>query len=92
MEIIWTDTALETFLKVIDYLSNDWTLREVEEFELKVDQIIERIISFKQMCPESKLFGYKKCVIDKNNSIVYHIVNNKLLIITFIDNRSEHSF
>lgn len=92
MEIIWTDTALETYLKVIDYLYDYWTIKEMENFELDVDQLIERITSFDQICPESKLFGYRKCVIDEHNSLVYHIINNKLLLVTFLDNRSQHSY
>ena len=92
MEIIWTETALKSFLKVIDYLFDYWTSKEVEAFEIDVDQLIERIASFNQICPESKLFSYRKCVIDEYNSLVYHIVNNKLLLVTFIDNRSQHSY
>ena len=92
MEIVWTDTALETYLKVIDYLLDYWTSKELESFELDVGQLLERITSFKQICPESKLFGYRNCVIDEHNSLVYHIVNNKLLLVTFLDNTSQHSY
>jgi plasmid stabilization system protein ParE len=92
MEIIWTDTALETYLKVINYLIDYWTMKEMEAFEIDVDQLIERISSFNQICPESKLFGYRKCVIDEQNSLVYHIENDKLLLVTFFDNRSQHSY
>ena len=92
MEIVWTETALESFFKVVDYLFDYWTNKEVEAFEFYVDQLIERIASFNQICPESKLFGYRKCVIDEHNSLIYHIINNKLLLVTFIDNRSQYSY
>ncbi len=92
MEIVWTETALESFFKVVDYLFDYWTNKEVEAFEFDVDQLIERIASFNQICPESKLFGYRKCVIDEHNSLIYHIINNKLLLVTFIDNRSQYSY
>lgn len=92
MEIVWTETAFETYLKVIDYLFDYWTLKEIETFELDIDQLIERVASFNQICPESKLFGYRKCIIDEHNSLVYYIVNNKLLLVTFLDNRSQHSY
>ncbi len=92
MEIIWTDTALETYLKVIDYLFDYWTIKELDFFEVDVDQLIERISTYNQICPESELFGYRKCVIDEHNSLVYLIENNKLLLVTFIDNRSQHSY
>lgn len=92
MEVVWTETALETFFKVVDYLYDHWSSKEIETFENNVDALIERIASFNQICPESKLFGYRKCVIDEHNSLIYHVVNNTFLLVTFIDNRSQHSF
>ena len=92
MEVVWTDIALETFFKVVDYLYDHWSNKEIETFENNVDELIERIASFNQICPESKLFGYRKCVIDEHNSLIYHVANNTLLLVTFIDNRSQHSF
>jgi hypothetical protein len=32
MEIVWSETAIETFFKVVDY----WTNKEIESFENKV--------------------------------------------------------
>jgi plasmid stabilization system protein ParE len=92
MEVVWTENALESFFRVVDYLFDHWTLQEIESFELNVDQLIERVASFNQICPESNLFGYRKCVVDEHNSMVYHIINDKLLLITFIDNRSNHPY
>ena len=87
MEIVWSETALETFFKVIDYLFDNWTDKEMEAFETNVDTLIENLTSFNQICPEAKLFGYRKCVIDKHNSLVYHIENNILYLVTFIDKK-----
>ena len=92
MEIVWSETALETFFKVIDYLFEHWTDKEIQAFETNVDTLIENLTSFNQICPEAKLFGYRKCVIDKHNSLVYHIENNILYLVTFIDNRSNLSY
>lgn len=92
MEVVWTEVALESFFKVVDYLYDQWSIKEIETFENNVDELIERIASFNQICPESKLFGYRKCVIDEHNSLIYHVTNNTLLLVAFIDNRSQHSF
>jgi plasmid stabilization system protein ParE len=92
IEVVWTDTALETYLKVIDFLFDFWSNKEVKTFEKKVDNLIQNIVSFNQLCPESKLLGYRKCIIDKHNSLIYHVIKNKLILVTFIDNRSQHSY
>lgn len=92
MEIVWTETALTTFYNVIDYLFDHWSTKEIETFELEVDVLLKRIASFNQICPESKTFGYRKCVIDEHNSLVYYIFNNILYLVTFLDNRSRHPY
>ena len=92
MEVVWTNTALETFLKVIDYLYDYWTFEKMNEFDIKVDKLIERVSIFDEICPESNLFGYRKCQIDQYNAMIYHIVNNKLLFVTFVDSRSNNIY
>lgn len=52
MEIVWSETALETFFKVIDYLFEHWTNKEMEAFEINVDTLLERLTSFNEICPE----------------------------------------
>ena len=92
MEIIWSETALETYLKVIDYLFEKWTIKEIIVFEYKVDELLNKIKKLKQFCPESKILGYKKYTIDANNSVIHTISNNNILLITFLDNRSSNIF
>ncbi|MDQ1163294.1 hypothetical protein QE422_003662 [Chryseobacterium sp. SORGH_AS 447] len=33
MEIIWSEETFENYIKVIDYLLENWTMKEVERFE-----------------------------------------------------------
>jgi hypothetical protein len=37
MEIVWSETALETFFGVVDYLFEHWSIKEIEIFEKNVD-------------------------------------------------------
>jgi plasmid stabilization system protein ParE len=90
--LFWTENAIESFCKVVDYLFDNWSSQAIEIFELETDKLIERVASFNQICSESKLFGYRKCVIDSQNSMIYYILNNKLPIVNFIDNRSQNFY
>lgn len=92
MEIVWSETALNSFLGTIDYLFEKWSLKKINNFELKVDRLLENILANNELCPESKIFGYRKCSIDGINSLVYLIVNNTLFLVTFLDNRSSNLF
>ncbi|TRX38103.1 hypothetical protein FNW52_04160 [Flavobacterium sp. ZT3R18] len=89
MEIVWSKTSLETFFKVVDYLFEHWTLTEIESFEKNVDDLLEKISVNIELCPQSKIFGYRKCIIDNQNALVYSIINNKISLVTFIDTRSQ---
>ena len=92
MEIVWSETALETFFRVVDYLFEHWSIKEIETFEKNVDSLLEKIETNNELCPESNLYGYRKCVIDEHNSLVYSIVNNTIFLVTFIDNRSQNIY
>lgn len=89
MEIVWSETSLETFFKVIDHLFEHWTLKEIKRFETNVDALLEKISINNELCPQSKIFGYRKCTIDSQNALVYSTINNKIFLITFLDTRSQ---
>jgi plasmid stabilization system protein ParE len=92
MEIVWSDTALATYFKVIDFLFDYWTEKEVATFDENVEALLHRLAFHNHICPESKLYGFRKCVIDEYNAVVYQIANNKVYLVTFLDNRSAHSY
>jgi hypothetical protein len=92
MEILWTETALKTYLVVIDYLFEHWSLKEITSFENKVETLLDKILIHNELCPISKSYNFRKCIIDSNNSMVYFVNKNQIIIVTFIDNRSINSY
>lgn len=92
MEIVWSESALYSYFRVVDYLLENWTHLELLAFEKNVDKLLEQITLNNDLCPQSKLFGYRKCLIDKHNSLVYDITNNTIVIVSITDNRSIHPF
>ena len=91
MNIVWSDTALETYLHFIDYIFGKWTKKEVGNFQKNVDKLLERLSVNDQLCPASKLLNYK-CVVSKQTSLIYSIQNNVIYLVTFIDNRALNNF
>ncbi len=92
MEVVWTATSLETYYNVVDYLLESWPSFVLESFQSKVDSLLVRIKNNNDVCPESKILGLRKCLIDEHNSLIYEIIKNKIFLLTFIDNRSQHKF
>ncbi len=51
MEVVWTETTLETFFKVVDYLQDHWSSKEIETFENNFDDLFKelaRLIKYAQ--------------------------------------------
>lgn len=92
MKIIWSDNAKINFWKVVDYLYENWTEKEVLNFENKIDVLTKRIAGNTSLCPLSKISNLRKCPIDKNNSLIYLYENQLIYIVTIVDNRSMHQF
>jgi plasmid stabilization system protein ParE len=95
MEVIWSAKARITYFNVIDYLSRNWTIKEIKQFELRTQIIIDTIKKYPKIFPQSIAHGHiRRAVIDKNNSLFYKIElqNKKIYIINFFDNRQNPSY
>ena len=92
MEVVWSDEALLNYFKVLDYLFDNWSANEIENFENSFDELITRTKDNNEMCPKSKILNFRKCLIDKNNSLIYQEINGKIFLISLIDNRSSHQY
>ena len=92
MTIIWSQKAGETFQRNIDYLRNNWTQTEVDNFVAKVFQYLdilraEPFIARRTYKTKNTYIG----VIIPHISVIYRIKPKKglLELVTFIDNRQS---
>lgn len=92
MEVVWSEEVLRNYFRVLDYLLENWSVREIENFESRFDDLILRLQNHKEICPKSLLLNYRKCLIDKNNSLIYQEINNKIFLVAIIDNKSSHQY
>jgi plasmid stabilization system protein ParE len=92
MEVIWTEEAEKMYFRIADYLLTEWDLSVALRFESSVNNLITKLQSFNELCPQSKVLLCHKCTIDGHNSLVYKIINDTIFIVTLLDNRSIHSY
>ncbi|AZB30603.1 type II toxin-antitoxin system RelE/ParE family toxin [Chryseobacterium balustinum] len=92
MEVVWSEEVLRNYFRVLDYLLENWSVREIENFESRFDKLILRLQNHKEICPKSLLLNYRKCLVDKNNSLIYQEINNKIFLVAIIDNKSSHQY
>jgi len=90
-KIRWTKEANETFDKIIEYLENRWTDREIVNFVNKTNQILKQISERPEMFKSSFKMKIRMGIITKQTSIFYQIdIQNKtIVLLSFWDNRQN---
>ena len=74
MTIFWSAKAKITFLNVLDYLNENWTKKEIIQFNQRTQITINAIRKNPNIFPASiKSKEIRKAIIDKNNSFYYKI-------------------
>jgi plasmid stabilization system protein ParE len=91
--ISWSPLAEETYLKTLSHILDRWSIKEAEDFEAKVESLIEKLKTQKRLCPTSgKKKNLRRCIIAPQTSLVYQIKDNIIELVAFFDNRSEHQY
>ena len=81
-KVRWTKEANETFDKIIEYLENRWTDREIVNFVNKTNQVLKQISEQPEMFKPSFKMKIRMGIITKQTSIFYQIDNqNKTIVL-----------
>jgi plasmid stabilization system protein ParE len=92
MEVIWSAKAKITYFNVLDYLDKNWTKKEILQFNLRIELVLNAIKRNPGIFPVSaKHKEIRRAVVDKNNSFFYQVdnYNKKIYLLTFFDNRQN---
>ncbi|MDA7744795.1 type II toxin-antitoxin system RelE/ParE family toxin [bacterium] len=75
---------------LLEYLELEWSRKSRETFLDKVKKSFSKISTNPKSCQESKAHpNIFKCVVTKQTSFYYRIVNNEIEIISVKDNRQD---
>lgn len=86
LKFIWTAQAIKGFDKVVDYLEEKWTKKEILNLENKIQQVVNQINLNPEQFPKStKSKSLYKAIVNKNNYLIYKInrQSNSIEIINF---------
>lgn len=94
LHVYWSPHAKESYAAILDYLSQHYSTDRILAIDDKVEKLLENLSRNKFLCPQSSRFPVVRCcVINKNLSVAYQVVNEQEIeIIAFFNNRSEHGF
>ncbi len=91
LAVKWSKEAEDTFDKIIEYLENNWTEKEIQSFVRKTHKVISQIEKNPSLFKASQFQEIRKAFITKHNSMFY-FVNEDIDIIeiyAFWDNRQN---
>ena len=92
MRVIWSAKARITYFRVLEYLHQNWTKKEIVQFSQKTELLIQAIKKNPGIFPHSlKHKKIRRAIVDKNNSFFYLVDERKreIFILTFFDNRQD---
>ncbi len=87
----WSKEAEDTFDGIIDYLEDNWSEKEIEDFVRKSHKVIGQIENNPYQFKASRFQEIRKAVITKHNSLFYFVNEDNQIIelYTFWDNRQN---
>jgi plasmid stabilization system protein ParE len=89
-KLLWSERSLNDLKKIIDYLFENWTEKEVQNFARRLDKRLEVIVVNPRLFPvTSKRKNIRKSVLTKHTVIYYEAVGNVVNIVTLFDPRQN---
>ncbi|GDX53309.1 hypothetical protein LBMAG27_23560 [Bacteroidota bacterium] len=88
-KIIWTPQAEKSFDRIIIYLRENWTQKEIEKFLLLTNKIIENISEHPDMFRRSSRINIHEAIITKHNLLLYCVKKNQIDLLAFWDTRQH---
>lgn len=77
LKVVWTNQARNGLQKVLKYLEEEWTAKEILQLEINIQGFMDRISRFPSIYPVSKSKkSLRKGLVDKNNYIVYRLMES----------------
>ena len=92
MKVLWTHKAIKSFNKIVDFLNERWTKKEIDAFAEQTDKVIEQISENPYMfvATENRK-NVRKGMVNKLVSLFYRVKPRKkeIELIKFHDNRQD---
>ena len=89
-KIFWTDEAINNLDSILDYLSNRWTQREIDNFKIRLTKQIRLIEQNPFLFPISQYNSrLRKALLSKQTSIFYEISGQTIYLVYLFNNKQD---
>ena len=90
LEVYWSKRADKKFYQIHEFLLNEWGENVARAFTRKVYDFLDILSEFPEIGTiENKEKGIRGFTIVKQVNLFYRIKGNKIILLTFFDNRQN---
>lgn len=89
-KIFWSEAALSDLQNIIDYLSENWTSKEIQNFAKRLEKRVELIVlNPKLFAKTSKRKNIRRSVLTKHTVIYYESNEASVTILALFNSRQN---
>jgi plasmid stabilization system protein ParE len=88
-EVVWSNRAINDFNKVIAYLLENWSEKEVGAFIRATERTVGYIIEHPKMFRSTAKRNVHEALITRHNLMRYHVAGSHIHILTIWDTRQH---
>jgi plasmid stabilization system protein ParE len=89
-KLLWSDKALSDLQNIINYLTENWTQKEIKNFARRLDKRLDLIIINPKLFPASTVRkSMRRSVLTKQTVIYYEVKARAVNIIALFDSRQN---
>ena len=87
--ILWSPTAKANYYQILEYLNDNWTIKELEAFVKRTEEVISHIYKNPSLYPYSESSDTHKCVVVKQVTLFYRVTGESIQLLVFWDSRQN---
>ena len=81
MEVIMTNTAIDDYFNIIDYIVANFSIITAEKFKIKMDSVVDTILTFNEIGQIYQNTEYRYILISEQTYLFYRIETDKLYVV-----------
>jgi plasmid stabilization system protein ParE len=88
-DILWTQEAVNNLKLILNYLTTNFSKREISNFTSKLENRLRLISLYPKLFRKSKKKNIHISVLTKNIAVYYKVERKKIIILTLFDVRQN---
>jgi len=89
LKVVWTRQAARGYARIIVYLEENWTQREVKAFENRVADFLSRLSDYSELLKPSSKKNVRRGPIDRHTMLTYRVKSDRIELLNMRGTRQR---